>query len=146
MLGNGSHLKACPDLDSAIKTANYYQDLTYGAEKASWISACQIPCQQTSYNIKLRYFQETSMIDIIRNQTKSFNGFAVLLSFGYETMFIEEHVENLVYDIGSFLAAAGGNLGLFLGFSFLSVLLSLIKLLKKITTKKCSKISHGSIS
>ena len=43
---------------------------------------------------------------------------------------VEEKVETLVYDIGSFLAAAGGNLSLMLGFSCLSVLLNIIILLE----------------
>ena len=34
---------------------------------------------------------------------------------------IEDQVETLIYDFGGFVAAAGGNLGLFLGFSCLSV-------------------------
>jgi hypothetical protein len=47
----------------------------------------------------------------------------------FSSLIVEERVETLVYDVGSFLAAAGGNLGLFLGFSCLSVCLSLIKFL-----------------
>ena len=34
---------------------------------------------------------------------------------------MEERVESLVYDFSAFLVATGGNLGLFLGFSCLSV-------------------------
>ena len=40
----------------------------------------------------------------------------------YSTLNVEELVETLVYDTGNFLAAAGGNLGLMLGVSCLSIL------------------------
>jgi hypothetical protein len=49
---------------------------------------------------------------------------------------IEEKTEALVYDFGTFLAAIGGNLGLFLGFSCLSLLLILISMFEK-CTKYC---------
>jgi hypothetical protein len=49
----------------------------------------------------------------------------------YETFDVEEHVESLVYDAGNLLISIGGNLGLFLGFSCLSVLFALINLFTK---------------
>ena len=39
--------------------------------------------------------------------------------------------ETLLYDAGGFLAAAGGNLGLLLGFSCLSVLFASVEWIKK---------------
>ena len=51
----------------------------------------------------------------------------LFFSIGYESFEIEVNVEILIYDIGSFLAAVGGNLGLFLGFSCLSLLFVLMK-------------------
>jgi hypothetical protein len=53
-----------------------------------------------------------------------YNGSFANLVLAYDTFSVEEHFETLVFDIGSLLAAAGGNLGLFLGFSCLSLLLS----------------------
>ena len=55
----------------------------------------------------------------------------VCFSFSYDTLLVEEKIETLVYDIGSFLASAGGNLGLFLGFSCLSVLIAAVEALQK---------------
>jgi hypothetical protein len=43
-----------------------------------------------------------------------------LLMISFQTFLVEQRVETLVYDFGSFVAAAGGNLGLFLGLSFFS--------------------------
>ena len=57
---------------------------------------------------------------------------ALYFSIGYESFIIEVSIETLLYDIGSFLAAVGGNLGLFLGFSCLSVLLGFVSMFKKL--------------
>jgi hypothetical protein len=38
---------------------------------------------------------------------------------------VQKQVEVLVYDFGGFIAAAGGNLGLCLGFSCLSILFTI---------------------
>ena len=51
------------------------------------------------------------------------------LSVYYNNLEIEERTETLIYDLSTFLSAAGGNLGLLMGFSCLSVLLALIKCL-----------------
>jgi hypothetical protein len=48
---------------------------------------------------------------------------------------VEEHFETLVFDGGSLLAAAGGNLGLFLGFSCLSLIFSALYYLSSIVGK-----------
>jgi hypothetical protein len=53
-----------------------------------------------------------------------YNGTNVHIVLAYATLSVEEQTETLVFDIGSLLAAAGGNLGLFLGFSCLSLLFS----------------------
>jgi hypothetical protein len=48
------------------------------------------------------------------------------LNIFYNTDATEERTETILYDFGSLLVAAGGNLGLFTGFSCLSILLALI--------------------
>ena len=52
-----------------------------------------------------------------------------ILSFYWDHLDIEEHHEVLTYDLSSFLAAAGGNLGLALGYSVLSVFVYIIELI-----------------
>ena len=54
------------------------------------------------------------------------DGFA-LLALSYETYSVEEQFEKFVFDIGSLLVAAGGDLGLFLGFSCLSIVFSVLE-------------------
>ncbi len=44
----------------------------------------------------------------------------------FSSLNVEEKVETLVYDIASFMATAGGNLSLLLGFSCLSVLIGVV--------------------
>jgi hypothetical protein len=61
----------------------------------------------------------------------SHNGSNAYLILAYETLSVEEQFETLIFDIGSLLAAAGGNLGLFLGFSCLSLLFSLLDYLAR---------------
>ncbi len=48
----------------------------------------------------------------------------------YSTFNVEEHIESLIYDASSFVVSVGGNLGLFFGFSCLSVLFACINYFK----------------
>jgi len=57
------------------------------------------------------------------------------LSVSLVSLMVEERVEALVYDEVNFIAAAGGNLGLFIGFSCFSVLLALMKQIRKLIIK-----------
>jgi hypothetical protein len=50
-------------------------------------------------------------------------------------MDVDEETETLVYDLGTFLAALGGNLGLALGFSCLSILLGIVNYLSQFLTR-----------
>ena len=57
------------------------------------------------------------------------------IQLSYETLIVEEHVQSYVYDFTNFVSSAGGNLGLFLGFSCLSTIFGLISFAKKHHTK-----------
>ena len=52
------------------------------------------------------------------------------VSVSWDTLLVEEEVEALVYDEVNFVAAAGGNLGLLLGFSCFGLTETLIAYLK----------------
>jgi hypothetical protein len=52
---------------------------------------------------------------------------------------VEESVEALAYDMGAFLAEAGGNLGLALGFSCLSIILGFINCVNNLFSKYFGK-------
>ncbi len=53
------------------------------------------------------------------------------LYYFYDTLRVEEKIETLTFDLGGVLAAAGGNLGLCLGFSCLSILHTTIYLISQ---------------
>ena len=53
----------------------------------------------------------------------------------YKSLNVEERTEQLVYDLGSVLAAAGGHMGLFLGLSCMSILLGFVNFLNTIVDK-----------
>ena len=54
------------------------------------------------------------------------NDFEYALNVYSASNLIEEQIETLLYDFGGFIAAAGGNLGLFLGLSCLSMVFALV--------------------
>ena len=56
------------------------------------------------------------------------------LFFYYSSMIIEKRVEALVYDLGGFLSAAGGNMGLWLGLSFLTILFTCLDWIRSALT------------
>jgi len=67
------------------------------------------------------YYHENSLQSIQGDDDSKFT-----LFFFESGNLIEEKLETLVYDLVGLLAAVGGNLGLLLGFSCLSVLISII--------------------
>jgi len=69
------------------------------------------------------------------NDETSDDGEIFYLLFYYLTLTTEQRIQSLDYDFGNFLVAAGGNLGLFLGMSCLSVLWSLADFLQAIAQK-----------
>jgi hypothetical protein len=131
-----SKLKSCDDWHSAVNTHTFLTSLNYPTGYDNLTSVCPMSCQQRSYTYIMKPFHLNSIVDptnkFILNSTK--NGTLIILS--YETILTEEREETLVYDATNFLVNAGGNLGLFLGFSCLSILLYIIKLCKK------SKLEH----
>ena len=136
LLKKESTLKPCQDNMSAANTALYFVHVAYYGDKDKWLSACPLPCKQISYNANIRYFHETSFLDPYNSYGEKFSASFIVLTISYETLLIEEHEESLVYDVTNFLAAAGGNLGLFLGFSCMSVFYGMIKIIKKIKLHK----------
>ena len=116
-----------------ISTYRKLVDITYTPEKKTWLSACPIPCKQTIYTTKIKNIHRNTVFELSQVY-ENVNVFYLLIS--YDSFVVEVSVETLVYDIGSFLAAVGGNLGLFLGFSCLSVLLGFIKFFEELRNYK----------
>ncbi len=64
------------------------------------------------------------------------------VSFYYDSLDIEERIETLAFGGGSLLAEIGGNIGLLLGFSLLSLLFSVLKILKYLFKKNYKNITN----
>jgi hypothetical protein len=96
---------------------------------------CALPCKVISFSFDIDYRHSNSIITRYPNQSVEEGGFQ--LHYYYKSLKVEEKTETLIYDVGNFLAAAGGNLGLFLGFSCLSVLFELIKFAETYLHKHC---------
>ena len=86
-----------------------------------------VPCSQISYKYEIDYQSQNSYYDLNSSENNNYTFFD-LLTFYYK-LETEEKTETLLYDAVNFLSAAGGNLGLFIGFSCLSVMLTMIDLI-----------------
>ena len=81
-------------------------------------------CNTTSYKVIVNHMHINSFVDPMNEMGVRVEEMFIL-GFYYDSLNVEERVEMLVYDWSAFLASVGGNLGLALGFSCLSICLSL---------------------
>ena len=78
---------------------------------------CPLPCIITSYQATLLYTHKNAMELYTSNKINE----DFWLFYYYETMETEINNEMLIVDVSNLIGAIGGNMGLFLGFSFLSI-------------------------
>jgi hypothetical protein len=90
---------------------------------------CPVPCKQKSVKYDLEYFSRNTYFEPDEKHIVDNDIFQLIVSF--KTMNIEAKKETYVYDNVNFLTAAGGTLGLFMGFSCLSIIFSLIDTLNQ---------------
>ncbi len=90
---------------------------------------CPPPCYQKGYSCKMEYLHKNLYMNVDDNNIEVINS-TFFLFVGWESILIEEVVEALVYDEVNFIAAAGGNLGLLLGFSCFTMIKQLIDFIK----------------
>ena len=83
---------------------------------------CLLPCTTHSFNPKLNTFHDKKTND-------SSSMMYILVYFSSTT--VERKEEYFLYDIMSLGSSLGGNMGLFLGYSLLSMVLSLINFLER---------------
>jgi hypothetical protein len=81
---------------------------------------CKFPCERNSYPVELSTYHFNSILWEGSPALTKENYYHLFLF--YRSASVEKQVEVLIYDLGGFIAAAGGNLGLCLGFSCLSIL------------------------
>ncbi len=110
----------CNDVESAARTYAVYENITYHFLEYGWLEDCHLPCKQRSYTQSVKHFHRTTWGNA-HLQSETF-----YLVIAYSSLDIKTKTETFVYDLGSLFAAAGGNLGLFLGFSCLACLWQII--------------------
>ena len=86
---------------------------------------CHLPCSRHEYHTKVHYFHKHSHASFQENLS------ALSLYIMYTTMTTEIKEEHLVYDFQGLLTGIGGTLGLFLGYSLLSVLFDIINFFQR---------------
>ncbi len=124
-----TNLKNCSSEYDIKTTFGFYNEIFDRTSKYLSEQGCKFPCIQTTYKSSMISYHKYKWIDPNKIYPRSDD--AVRLEVFYETLLTEDGVEAYVYDLGSFLAQAGGNLGLCLGFSCLSVLLDVLKFIKQ---------------
>jgi hypothetical protein len=125
-------LLECEDEVSAKKVRRILENVLEDFVENAADYGCPIPCQQTIFTTSKRLYHKNALADTLVGTNHS-NSFLVVIYS--KRAVVEESEEMLIYDFGNFVAAAGGNFGLLLGFSCLSVLLSFINFIKERLTQ-----------
>ena len=126
-----NQLPECTTLNDAAQTHKTYSEETRKYDGKTWLLGCPMPCLQLQYRFTLSELHMNNWIDPRKMYPPEFVKEYYSISASFETMDIEKQEENLVYDSGSFFAAIGGNLGLFLGFSCFSIIVAAIDFIAK---------------
>jgi hypothetical protein len=117
-----SDLPHCTNETDASKNFKLFgSDVLYFVNNIN--SFCPLPCITQSYSHIIEYFSKFTWIENVSNMV-DINQDVFEFTIAYNQFYTEVRMEALVYDIGNLLVAAGGNLGLFMGFSCLSILLT----------------------
>ena len=116
-------------------TRAQFRDLTYDFQYGPSKYGCPLPCERRKDQITLQYYHNTSWVS---EETEEVEKMGFQFFYFYNSLSMEERVESLVYDFSAFLIATGGNLGLFLGFSCLSVGIKIINWLQVYLHVHCS--------
>ena len=137
-----SSLQDCQTLEEAKVTGNHFRNLTYDFQYGPSKFGCPLPCQRRKDDISLQYYHNTSWVSA---DAKEIEEMGFQFFYFYNSHSMEEKMESLVYDFSTFLVATGGNLGLFLGFSCLSLGIKLIDWFQIYLKQPCSS-NHISYS
>ena len=80
-----------------------------------------MPCHQLRHNYIVTNFHKNNLVVPAYPIPPDYAENYYFIFAAFSSMDIEKHEEALIYDFGNFFAVVGGNLGLFLGFSCLSI-------------------------
>ena len=117
------NLNECSDQLEGTEASRKYESIIFDFYQNPELYGCMRPCERNSYAIEQTTYHFNSILWEVPPAIQDNNYYH--LFYVYKTTSIEKQVEFLVYDLGGFLAAAGGNLGLCLGFSCLSILFTI---------------------
>jgi len=109
---------------SEDETCNYEIDASLDED----ICDCQVPCTQTRYNTEVSYsrFPDTGtanalILDGYYDNEQYQRDNLVLLQVGFKSLSYEMQKQEPAYDSNSLFGEIGGNMGLFLGCSLLTI-------------------------
>jgi len=119
LLNNRLNLPTCNTNESAFIAKELFQNVSYEFLEEGSFNKCFMPCKQQSYLQNLKYYHQTAYNELKPNIFD--------LTIAYSSLDVTTKTETLVYDFGDFLSAAGGNMGLFLGFSCLGCMWHIIE-------------------
>jgi hypothetical protein len=122
-LGNDLDLKECSDNQEGFDASKKYQAILFDFYQNPEHFVCKFPCERNSYTVEQSTYHFNSILWEVPRALDKDNYYH--LFFYYRSTSVEKQVEVLIYDLGGFIAAAGGNLGLCLGFSCLSILFAI---------------------
>ena len=120
--GNNPSIKECMNQTEGRGSLQKLDTAIYEFLESPDIFGCPLPCERNHYTYNLNNIHENSVTSEHPDMDEGIDIY--YLYFYYSTFQVEKHVETLIYDVGEFLAVGGGNLGLCLGFSCLSILLA----------------------
>lgn len=121
LLNDELSLPRCANIESAQKAWQTYEAAAYDFLVEGTFHECFMPCKQKSYIQTLKYYHQTSW------PFKAPTDDVFNLAIFYNSLDVKTKTETLIYDLGDVFSAAGGNLGLVLGFSCFGCIMHLIR-------------------
>ena len=128
-----SDLNECIDQNSARDTFLNFLSIKYNFFDNITLHGCPLPCTTVSFDYEAFQVHRNSRIETAEEPELPDGVF--FFQFSYNSLQVEERVVTLAYDLADFFASVGGNLGLFLGFSCLSLLLSVMEFVRELLRK-----------
>jgi hypothetical protein len=120
---NKTTLKPCEDFKSSDESYLASIDILDDFWEGSDIyQHCHLPCEDPRFSIYSTSYPN--------NHGQFVNDSYFKVKIYYDMLEVEEQVEYFVYDLNTMIGAIGGVLGLWLGFSCLSILLGIIETLQ----------------
>ena len=118
----GNNLTECRTLAEAVELVRSVNNASRTFLRQPHTFGCPLPCHLVHYEVSGHFYHLSSVI--WHEEVTSSN---VMFVYFYETFVVEERMETLVYDLSAFLVSVGGNLGLCLGYSCLTIGLAFVE-------------------